>query len=95
MHYMLALTYLKAGRLDDAVAEFEKQLSRPSLNKIFWAIWAVKTHYYLGIAYEKSNWNAKAIEQYETFLELWKDTDTDHEVITDTKARLARLHSTS
>jgi hypothetical protein len=54
-------------------------------------IWAVKAHYLLGLAYEKSGWNKKAIEQYEEFLEIWKDADPGIPEVEDTKQRLKRL----
>ena len=48
-------------------------------------------HYYLGQAYEQSRWRDRAIEQYETFLDIWKDADARLESVEDAKARLARL----
>jgi hypothetical protein len=51
----------------------------------------VKAHYLLGLAYEKSGWVKKAIEQYETFLEIWKDADPGIREVEDAKGRLAKL----
>ena len=90
--YWLARAYLEAARLAEAVSEFEKLLSGYAADSHGWyVIWAVETNYYLGIAYERSGWNDKAIEQYETFLDIWKNADPGIESIEDAKARLARL----
>jgi non-specific serine/threonine protein kinase len=91
IRYMLGRSYLNANNLDDAVTVLEKALSRYSNNRVFWGFWSVKANYYLGIAYEKSGNPNEAIEQYEEFLEIWKDADPGIEEIDDAKARLARL----
>ncbi len=89
--YYLASAYLKAGRLADAVDEFERLLERFDLNRTTNAGMAVKAYYHLGVAYEQSGWNDKAIEQYETFLDIWKDADPGIEELEDAKRRLAVL----
>jgi len=89
--YSLARAYLEAGRLGEAVAEFEKVVSRYDEDWVWNAIWVVKAHYLLGLAYEKSGWNKKAIEQYEEFLEIWKDADPGIPEVEDAKQRLAQL----
>jgi hypothetical protein len=43
--------------------------------------------------YEKKNWEGKAIEHYERFLELWKDADEGLPKLEDAKKRLANLKS--
>ena len=91
VHFMLAKTYLESGKLGEAVAELEKALSRYDDNRAYAAIWAVKAHYLLGLAYEKSGWNKKAIEKYEEFLEIWKDADPGISEIEDAKERLEKL----
>jgi hypothetical protein len=45
----------------------------------------------LGIAYEQSGWTGKAIEQYEEFLDIWKDADPGIAEVEDARERLARL----
>lgn len=91
IHFMLAKTYLESGRLGESVAELEKLLSRYDDTRASATIWAVKAHYLLGLAYEKSGWTKKAIKQYEEFLDIWKDAGPGIEVIDDAKERLARL----
>jgi len=87
--YTLAKIYLQTGRLDEAVAELEKALSRYDGNRL--GIEAVKAYYLLGLAYEKSGWNKKAIEQYEEFLDIWKNADPGIPEVTDAKERLKKL----
>ena len=91
--YHLALAYLKAGRLADAVDEFERLLERFCWNRAQNAASAVKAYYHLGVAYEQSGWYDKAIEQYEEFLDIWKDADPGTEELEDAKRRLAALRS--
>jgi tetratricopeptide (TPR) repeat protein len=93
--FYLGKAYLEAGRLGEAVTEFEKLLSTYDINTVFNPIWVVKAHYLLGIAYEKSGWNAKAIEQYEEFLDIWKNADPGIPEIADAKERVKRLKEMS
>lgn len=92
--YMLARAYLESGRLGEAVTTLEKLLSRYSdARLLFTPVEAVAAHYLLGLAYEQSGWNNKAIEQYEEFLDIWKDADPGIKEIEDARQRLARLKS--
>jgi tetratricopeptide (TPR) repeat protein len=91
--FMLARAHLKSGKLDKAVAQMEKVLSKYDETRASLGIWSVKTHYLLGLAYEQSGWNSKATEQYEQFLDIWKDADQGISEIKDAKQRLARLKS--
>lgn len=94
-HYWLARAYLEAGRLGEAVSEFEKILSRYDESRSQVLTWSVKAHYFLGLAYEKSGWNQKAIEKYQEFLEIWKAADPGIPEVADAKARLAKLKQTA
>ncbi|MDP3024160.1 MAG: protein kinase [candidate division Zixibacteria bacterium] len=86
----LAEIYLKTGRLDEAVSELERALSRYDDDRV-WSSRAVKAYYLLGLAYEKSGWNKKAIEKYEEFLDIWKNADPGIKEVEDAKERLKRL----
>ncbi|MCK4606972.1 MAG: hypothetical protein KAU35_06725 [candidate division Zixibacteria bacterium] len=90
--FLLARSHQDNGQLGEAVDELEQLLSSYSEGRI-WCIESVKLHYFLGMAYEQSGWNNKAIEQYETFLDIWKDADPGIESVEDAKERLARLKS--
>jgi serine/threonine protein kinase/tetratricopeptide (TPR) repeat protein len=89
--FFLARAYLGSGRLGEAVAQLERGLRSYDYSRLRLPIWAVKAHYLLGLAYEKSGWNKKAIEQYEEFLEIWKDADLGIPEVEDATQRLARL----
>jgi serine/threonine protein kinase/Flp pilus assembly protein TadD len=95
VHYPLAEAYLEAGRLGEAVAEFEKVLLTYDVYRPYLAISAVKAHYLLGLAYEKSGWNNKAIEKYEEFLDIWKNADPGIPEVQDAKERLEKLRAES
>jgi len=91
--FFLAKACMESDRLGEAVAELEKALSRYDDIRATFAIWAVKAHYLLGLAYENSSWNKKAIEKYAEFLEIWKDADPGIPEVEDAKQRLAQLKS--
>ncbi|MEE9442494.1 MAG: tetratricopeptide repeat protein [candidate division Zixibacteria bacterium] len=86
-----ARAYLEAEQLEEAVAEFEKLLSVYSSHRVFFGVWGVRTHYYLGLAYERSKWFGKAVEQYQAFLDYWQNADTPIDEVEDAKIRLQRL----
>jgi serine/threonine protein kinase/Tfp pilus assembly protein PilF len=87
----LAKAYLESGRLDEAVTELEKALARYDENRIVGPIMAAKAYYFLGLAYEKSGWNKKAIEKYEEFLDIWKNADPGIAEVADAKERIGKL----
>jgi eukaryotic-like serine/threonine-protein kinase len=91
LRFDLAEIYLKIGRLDEAVAQLEKALSRYDDNRAFDTDVAVKAYYLLGLAYEKSGWNKRAVEQYEEFLDIWKNADPGIPEVADAKERLKKL----
>jgi len=93
-HVMLARTLQEAGQLGDAVDIYERLLSIYGQARIKSTLLGVKLHYFLGTAYEESGWNDKAIEQYETFLDIWKDADPGLAAVEDARQRLARLKTT-
>jgi tetratricopeptide (TPR) repeat protein/predicted Ser/Thr protein kinase len=89
--YLLVQAYLDAGKLAEAVAECEKLLLRYDDYRVNYPIWAVKAYYLMGLAYEKSGWNKKAVEKYQEFLEIWKNADPGIPEVADARQRLARL----
>jgi tetratricopeptide (TPR) repeat protein len=87
---LLAEAYLDVDRRGEAVGVLEREISSYGP---FDPILAVKAHYFLGLAYEKSGWREKAIQQYQEFLEIWKDADPGIAEVGDARTRLARLKS--
>jgi len=100
--YFYAVDLLKTGRTADAIQEFQRMtwlspISYPPISLrglttyMYWPIGAVKAHYWLGVAYEQQGENGKAIKEYESFLETWKDAEKQWQEMADAKARLKRL----
>jgi tetratricopeptide (TPR) repeat protein len=87
----LGIHYLLGGRIDDAVKTLEKAMSRYDSNRLTFPARSVITHYYLGQAYEAAGRTNDAIEQYEIFLDIWKNADEGLESVEDARARLHRL----
>ncbi|NIM18935.1 MAG: tetratricopeptide repeat protein [Candidatus Latescibacteria bacterium] len=92
--YTLAKSYSESGRLNEAVMELEAALSRYDEERIH-RLWnpnmAVKAYYQLGLAYEKLGRQAEAINQYEEFLDIWKDADPELEEVEDARRKLNNL----
>jgi serine/threonine protein kinase/tetratricopeptide (TPR) repeat protein len=86
----LARAYLGKGDIDRAVAFYEKKITADPKSREQRLIHP-KYHYLLGELYEEKGENAKAIEQYERFLDLWKDADPDLPELGDAKQRLSSL----
>ena len=55
------------------------------------SLWSVKIHYLAGKVYQAAGQTDKAIEQYETFLMIWKNADPVFPEIDDAKQRLESL----
>jgi len=84
---------LETGNLAGAVEEFETQLNSYDFFRLVSGTRNIKIHYYLGLAYEQSNWYDKAIVQYELYLDILKDADFEFDEIKDAQERLKRLKS--
>ena len=89
----LARCYFRAGRIDDAIVLYEKIINRYERYRAVWPAWSVITHFNLGKTYEAAGRNDEAIEQYKTFLDIWRDADDGIKMIEDAKARLAKLRA--
>jgi tetratricopeptide (TPR) repeat protein len=93
-YYPLPECYLKVGRVDDAVELAERLLGwydglRARLT------WNVTIHYVAGKIYQAAGQTDKAIEQFETFLMIWKDADPIFPEIDDARQRLEILKKSS
>jgi tetratricopeptide (TPR) repeat protein len=76
----LADAYLELGRLDEAIAEYERILR---LNPNY-----PLAHYHLALAYERKGQREQARAAYQRFLEIWKDADADIPEVVATKRQL-------
>jgi serine/threonine protein kinase/tetratricopeptide (TPR) repeat protein len=95
LRYYTASVLVESGRLGEAVTELENALSMYGESMHNFPVWSVKGLYLLGLCYERSGWSNKAIEQYERFLDVWKDADPGMAAVEDAKERLERLRRTS
>jgi tetratricopeptide (TPR) repeat protein len=89
-HNAMAMTYHKSGQLDKAQMQYEIITSLTEGRLSFGIIYA-KSYYMLGMIYEQEGNTTKAIEQYEKFLELWKDADGGLPEVGDARKKLAVL----
>ena len=84
----IAQGYLKMGEFEKAI---ETTIERHNLKGIGHDYDYVIGFYILGQAYEAKGDKNKAIENYEKFLEIWKDADDDLPDLIDARKRLANL----
>jgi tetratricopeptide (TPR) repeat protein len=70
----LAWAYLESGDLENAQKTFEKITTQTEGRRNNGIIY-VKAFYNLGKIYQEKGWKGKAIENYNKFIELWKDCD--------------------
>ena len=77
--------------MDKAISTYE-QLTTFNPNSKERRIVYPKFHYELAKLYEEKNSKQKAIEQYQLFLEIWKDADANAPELVDAKERLAKLN---
>jgi len=91
--YMLGRASRLAGSLDDAVTSLVQARDRVNDDRLLVLPFSVLVHYELGLAYEASGWNERAVESYETFLRVWRDADERPPEMGDAEARLAGLRT--
>jgi tetratricopeptide (TPR) repeat protein len=86
----LAQACLKSGDLEKAMGTYE-DITKLTIGRYYWGDIYAKSFYMLGKIYEQKGNEAKAIEHYEKFLDLWKDADPGIAEAEDAKKRLAGL----
>ena len=86
--FLSAQCYVKKGELDKAVDEIKKS---QALYQGWHSLTYPQGFYLLGKIYEKKGDEKLALENYEKFLNLWKNADEDLPDLIDAKKRLANL----
>ena len=87
---VLARAYQKNGDLDRAIAEYERLVTFHPESKERRLIHPLY-YYRLAKLYEKRDRSEKAMENYEKFLDLWKNADPGIAEVEDARERLAAL----
>jgi serine/threonine protein kinase/tetratricopeptide (TPR) repeat protein len=91
LHYVRGVTYLKAGKGNEAAQEFQKILDLQG----FYGpdIIVTLAHLGLGQAYALQKDDARARIAYQDFLAIWKDADPDLPLLKQAKAEYAKVQS--
>ena len=79
------------GLLDDALSSLTKLTNLNSNYAGYRATYYPKSFYLIGKIYEKKGDTKLALNNYEKFLNLWKDADEDLPDLIDAKTRFAKL----
>jgi tetratricopeptide (TPR) repeat protein len=86
--FSLASAYFAAGESEKAREWFEKIVSSGN-ERVFWAIPYVRSFYYLAKIDEKRGEPGKARENFQRFLDFWKDGDLDRGLVEEARLALA------
>lgn len=86
----LARAYGQKGKLDEAIAEYERLITFHPYSRERRLIHP-KYRYRLAQLYEEKGRLEKAAAQYKKFLEIWEEADQDLPELADAKSKLARI----
>ena len=87
---VLARAFKANGDVDKAIAEYERLMTIDPKNQVRQLIHPIY-HYRLAELYERKGLKEKAWEQYQKFLDIWKDADASHPELADARKRLSVL----
>lgn len=96
--YELARCYFETGQYEtaiDAVWKMQRIYAFGMRANQYRGVVYARGFYLLGRVYENKQDQKLAIENYEKFLDLWKDADRDLPELVDAKSRLARIKRVS
>jgi tetratricopeptide (TPR) repeat protein len=85
-----ARAYVSLGNLQNAIQEYEKLISFDPESQERRLIHP-RFHYRLAKLYDEAGQNEKALQQYQIFLDLWKDADPGIAEVEDARERVAAL----
>ncbi|MGB6340299.1 MAG: tetratricopeptide repeat protein, partial [Candidatus Aminicenantaceae bacterium] len=86
----LALAFYRSGDVKKAQEQYENLIALTP-GGLFYGDIYTKSFYMLGKIYEQQGDTSKAIENYERFLDLWKDADPGMAEVEDARKRLTGL----
>jgi tetratricopeptide (TPR) repeat protein/tRNA A-37 threonylcarbamoyl transferase component Bud32 len=86
----LGLAHFRAGDLDKARESFEKVLAS-TYGRLYFGDCYARSFYMLGTIFEQKGDKLKAVENYQKFLDLWKNADPGLPEVGDARKRLAGL----
>jgi serine/threonine protein kinase/tetratricopeptide (TPR) repeat protein len=87
----LALAYLKSGDFAKAQEQYEK-ITQLTTGRLAYGDIYAKSFYMLGKIHEQKAERTLAAENYQKFLDLWKDADPGQPEVEDARKRLAGLN---
>lgn len=90
----IGFAHAAAGRPDSAAVWFEQFLATPDPVPFLDAQFRPRIHLRLGELYEDRGDARRAMEQYEAFLQLWRNADPELQpIVQDARSRLGRLRA--
>jgi tetratricopeptide (TPR) repeat protein len=86
---LLAQAYTVAGNLAKARETYEK-ITALTTGRMPWGATYARAFYHLGVIAQQQGDKPRAREQFQKFLDLWKDADPGQREIADARKRIAQ-----